>query len=213
VDDFHLYEVPQSVLSAESIVWKMRTRKSELLDYASEADLVNFVNIFLTNFINAMGLDLKLHSELGIQHITPDIAVITLGNRLVGVVEVKRPGAQNADSILEQATVLGELLDQMLLVGRFYACGPVIGILTTLKEWRFAWFPEDNEHFCEDHSDFRASSTLFTPQKESTSMQDEAKRSPSGTTPSHANPQCHRIMEEKETEDSSSIALRDYETR
>jgi hypothetical protein len=27
-------------------------------------------------------------------------------------------------------TVLGELLDQMLLVGRFYACGPVIGILT-----------------------------------------------------------------------------------
>jgi hypothetical protein len=144
VDDFHLYEVPQSVLRAESIVWKMRTRKSELLDYASEADLVNFVNIFLTNFIHAMGLDLKLHSKLGIQHITPDIAEITLGIRLVGVVEVKRPGAKNADSILELAIVLGEPLDQMLLVERFYAFGPVIGILTTLKEWRFAWFPEDN---------------------------------------------------------------------
>jgi hypothetical protein len=161
-----------------------------------------------------MGLDLKLHSELGIQHITPDIAVITLGNRLVGVVEVKKSGAKTAGSILKQPTVLGELLDQMVLVERIYACGPVIGILTTLKEWRFVWFPEDNEHFCEDHSDFRASSTThFTPQKESASMQDEAKRCPPGTTPSHANPQCHRITEEKETEDSPSIALRDYETR
>jgi hypothetical protein len=77
--------------------------RGRLLDYALEADLVTFVNFFLTNFINAMGLQLKLRSDLGIQHITPDIAVISLGNRLVGVVEVKRPEAKNARSIANSA--------------------------------------------------------------------------------------------------------------
>lgn len=59
---------------------------------------------------------------------------------LVGVVEVKKPGA----SVLSEPTVLGELLDQMLLVEGFYGMGPVIGILTTGEEWLVSWFPADS---------------------------------------------------------------------
>jgi hypothetical protein len=38
-------------------------------------------------------------------------------------------------------TVLGELLDQMLLVEGFYCSGPVICILPSGEEWLVAWFP------------------------------------------------------------------------
>ncbi len=40
---------------------------------------------------------------------------------LVGVVEVKKPG----NNVLLEPTVLGELLDQMMLEG-FYGMGPVL---------------------------------------------------------------------------------------
>ena len=58
----------------------------------------------------------------------------------MGVVMVKRPG----NNILLEPTVLGELLDQMLLVEGFYGMGPLIGILTTAEEWVVSWFPLDS---------------------------------------------------------------------
>jgi hypothetical protein len=58
---------------------------------------------------------------------------------LVGVVEIKKPGG----GILLKPTVLGESLDQMLLVEGFYGMGSVIGILTTGDEWVVSWFPVD----------------------------------------------------------------------
>ena len=64
-----------------------------------------------------------------------------MGMYLVGVVEVKKPGR----NVLLEPTVLGELLDQMLLVEGFYGMGPVIGILTTAEEWTVSWFPVDTD--------------------------------------------------------------------
>ncbi len=75
-----------------------------------------------------------------IKAVKSDICIITFVNRIVGVVEVKKPTKKL--SILEQPTVLGGLLVQA-----FYCSGPVFGILTTLDEWFFAWFPCDHQHF------------------------------------------------------------------
>lgn len=40
---------------------------------------------------------------------------------------------------------LYELLNQMVLVKRFYGMGPVIGILTTAEEWIVSWFLVDSD--------------------------------------------------------------------
>ena len=79
------------------------------------------------------------NSVMTIKEIRPDCRVLMIGNYIVGVVAVKTPGY---DVLLEN-TVLGELLDQMLLVEGFCRMGPVIGILTTAEEWLISWFPED----------------------------------------------------------------------
>ena len=186
--DFYLHEVPQTVKQHPSRIWGEGEGEGEI-KYATESDLVSFVRIFLRDIISAMGLGLDLISDLSIKHVAPDICVVANGERLVGVIEVKKKCGTN--NILIQPTVLGELLDQMLLVEGFYRSGPVIGILTTFEEWMFAWFVADDKHFtCETNSGTAA-------EEETDSAQD----SPPGDTPSRLSAEYHFIGEEVEDED------------
>ena len=86
-------------------------------------------------------LNLNFNAEVSIKQIRPDLCVLLMGIYLVGVVEVKKPG----NNVLLEPTVLGELMDQMLLVEGFYGMGPVIGILTTAEGWLVSWFPVDSD--------------------------------------------------------------------
>jgi len=129
-NNFYLYEVPESVKKAPNNIWTKIRPDLSALPYATESDIVRFVIDYLEDILLALNLNFFFSTNLGIKNITPDICILTYGNRLVGVVEVKKPGR----NILLQPTVLGELLDQLLLVEGFYCSGPVIGILTTLKE-------------------------------------------------------------------------------
>jgi len=74
--------------------------------------------------------------------------------------EVKKPGKD----ILTANTVMGELLDQMLLVEGFYRIGPVVGILTSGAEWMVAWLPEDADVFA-THESATKSPTEFNTQQ------------------------------------------------
>lgn len=221
IADFYLLRLNEETLNAPNgTIWD-NANANGILQFATENDLAIRVLTFLESFIKAMRLELRLHSELGIQHITPDISVITQGDRLVGVVEVKKPGP----SILEQPTVMGELLDQMLLLEKFYSCGPIIGVITTFSEWRFAWFPEDNDHFCSELSfdSENSQSNFLTPVKaknDSSTLEEEKKRSPPGTTPSHINPPAYRFLEMEEaalnmgaSDDPTMAGLRSYDDR
>lgn len=110
-----------------------------------------------------MNLSFQLENHLGIKYITPNICVLTYGNRLVGVIEVKKPDK----NILIQPTVLGELFDQLYLVEGFYSSGPVIGILTSLEEWIFAWFCVDDKYFTGENPFMESENNYFTPVKPS----------------------------------------------
>lgn len=113
-----------------------------MFDYSSVEDIAYLVRNFLEDIIIALDLkELQFNSEVTIKHIKPDMRVIFMQQYLVGAVKVKEPGS----NVLLQPTVLGELLDQMLLVESFYGMGPVIGILTTGEEWIISWFPADTE--------------------------------------------------------------------
>jgi hypothetical protein len=54
-----------------------------------------------------------LVTDFGIKFVRPDIAVLTIANQMVGVVEIKKAGDQKGSSILTSPTVIGELFDQI----------------------------------------------------------------------------------------------------
>lgn len=127
-NDFTLQNVSIKVKNYRSSIWDQIIVGQTNLHYTTEADVVSLVKIFLRDIANAMGIPLELASDFGIKQIAPDICVLSLGSRLVGVVEIKKP----QKNVLQMPTVLGELFNQMVLVEGFYMSGPVIGILTTL---------------------------------------------------------------------------------
>jgi hypothetical protein len=134
--------VSEDILNAKNNIWdRANTDGNDLhyLLYCSVADIVYIVKRFLENIMLALNLHLEFNDEVTIKEVRPDLCVLSWGMYIVGVVEVKKPGK----TVLLEPTVLGELLDQMLLVEGFYGMGPVIGILTTAEEWIVSWFPVD----------------------------------------------------------------------
>lgn len=151
------------MLQYPSRIWGSISSDGDRLFYATESTVVKYVNIFLEDILKAMNLSFQLENHLGIKYITPNICVLTYGNRLVGVIEVKKPDK----NILIQPTVLGELFDQLYLVEGFYSSGPVIGILTSLEEWIFAWFCVDDKYFTGENPFMESENNYFTPVKPS----------------------------------------------
>lgn len=189
-----LVDVSTDVLGADNTIWRdahVREAGSGLcLFYTSEADIVFFVRRFLKDILLALDLRLNFSSEVTIKQIRPDISVISMGMYLVGVIEVKKPGG----NVLLQPTVLGELLDQMLLVEGFYGMGPVIGILTTAEEWMVSWFPVDSDALAS--TAVLSEPSFSTPHKSASSttteLTDTHRRSPPGT-PSQQSGSVHTI--------------------
>jgi hypothetical protein len=194
------------VLSAPNTVWrKAHTKETDgrkFLLYSSEDDIVYFVRRFLEDILLALDLPLDFNGEVTIKQIRPDLCVLLKGMYLVGVVEVKKPGC----NVLLEPTVLGELLDQMLLVEGFYGMGPVIGILTTAEEWIVSWFPVDSDNLARHNVDLPEDS-FSTPVKQNSSTCTETEGtkgdSPIGGTPSQKSGMLHSI----ETDADDKLAL------
>ena len=201
-DSFTLQNVDVKVRGYRNSLWDGVIIGQTDLHYTTEADVVVFVKIFLRDIANAMGIPLEMASDFGIKHVAPDICVLSLGKRLVGVVEIKK----HQKNVLRMPTVLGELFDQMILVEGFYMSGPVIGILTTLQDWMFCWFPADTEHFSSELEPYTATSTFLTPLKTSAPSGDST--SPPRDTPSRRNRWSHGIeLLEDDREDPDEFVL------
>ena len=153
-DRFSLHSVNFEVKNYRSSLWGQIIVGQRHLHYTTEADVVSFVKTYLRDIANAMGIPLEMASDFGIKHVAPDIFVLSVGSRLVGVIEIEK----HQKNVLEMPTVLGELFDQMILVEEFYMSGPVIGILTTLEDWLFCWFPADTAHFSSELEPYTATS-------------------------------------------------------
>ena len=205
--DFFLCPVPESVKLHTSRIWGGIIASRVELSYSTEADIVGFVKIFLEDLIVAMGLSFTLVNNMGFNHIAPDICVVTDGQRLVGVIEVKKRGP----GILIEPTVLGELFDQMLLVEGFYCSGPVLGILTSLEEWVFAWFEADNPHFASFSQQSKSLSSFLTPSKAVVGAGSSFRYSPLGNTPSQQSGKTHAV--DVDDVDEKEESLRPYDDR
>eukprot|EP01036_Dinobryon_divergens_P032238 gene32238-41783_t len=201
-DSFTLQSVNFQVQNYRSSLWDQIIVGQRHLHYTTEADVVSFVKIYLRDIANAMGIPLEMASDFGIKHVAPDICVLSVGSRLVGVIEIKKP----QKNVLEMPTVLGELFDQMILVEGFYVSGPVIGVLTTLEDWLFCWFPADTAHFSSELEPYTATSTFLTPQIASASAGDST--SPPRDTPSRKKHWSHGVeLPEDDHEDPAEFLL------
>lgn len=186
--------IPTEISYAPNSIWEMVHSTSDgrkFRYYGSEDDVAYLVRRFLESILSALKLNLDFNAEVTIKHIRPDLCVLLRNMHLVDVVEVKKPGA----SVLSEPTVLGELLDQMLLVEGFYGMGPVIGILTTGEEWLVSWFPADSSALEVVNSPCSGAS-FTTPMKQKAT---EAKgHSPTGGTPSQQIGTIHSIPESED---------------
>ena len=197
--------VPKSILNAPNSIWeRVNTgpdgRKYRI--YSSEDDIAYIVRRFLESVLSALNLPLDFNAEVTIKQIRPDICVVLRDKYLVGVVEVKKPGG----NVLLRPTVLGELLDQMILVEGFYGMGPVIGILTTAEEWLVSWFPSDSNMSLEEKALF----TTPGKQKSSSTSIETEDYSPPGKTPTQQRGTVHFIdlvedVSEESSDDNASI--------
>lgn len=181
------------ISGAANTVWRRATTRSDgsrYLLYSSEDDIVYFVRSFMEDILFALDLPLNFSAEVTIKQIRPDLCVLLLGMYLVGVVKVKKPG----HDVLLEPTVLGESLDQMLLVEGFYGMGPVIGILTTGDEWVVSWFPADQQVLeqCESKSEASFSTPVKPISRDGPEPQAKG-HSPPGGTPSQKSGSVHSI--------------------
>jgi hypothetical protein len=190
--------------------------------YASENDVAVLVNGLVKDIIKAMGLKFKTFTEVGTFGLRPDVWVVMWNMIPVGVIEVKKPDEDRKDlgqSILDKATVLGELFDFQMQLRNFYGMSPAFGILTTFEAWRVCWIPQNDADVDAiaktDESLPTMVAQLTTPTKpryatgndpgpvdEKEESAPAKKTSPSGLTPSKANPMLHDIEDQDEDEDS-----------
>lgn len=132
-------EVTGEVLNAPNRIWidadASDADGGKFLWYSSEVDIRDIVRNFVKDVLRALKLRLNFSAEVTIKQIRPDLCALLMGMYLVDVVEVKKPNGDTGRNVLLEPTVLGELLDQMMLVEGFYGVGQVIGILTTARQW------------------------------------------------------------------------------
>ena len=160
------------------------------------------MKFFIRDIAIALKVKLDFSSEITINRIRPNISVLLLGKYLVGVLRIKKPGCD----ILNQTTVLGELLDQMILIEGFYGTGPVIGILTTAEEWLVSWFPADTATFkCRSllHASF--STPLKAIARSGSTNANTC--SPPGGTPSQKSGEINNIGDDMIDDDTDAICL------
>jgi hypothetical protein len=108
---------------------------------STERSIADLVSMALTDMLYECGLarTLGIVGEMGTFELRPDVWIIRRGRLPVGVVAVKQPGV----GVLDDERVLGELFDYMNHLPNFYGTRPVIGILTTYREWRVCWLDND----------------------------------------------------------------------
>ena len=108
---------------------------------STEAAVQFWTQLVLGDIGACAGLDIALDftPELSVFGSAPDVWVMTLHGRPIGVVEVKKPGA----GILDHELVAGQMYDYLKRLRSFYGLIHVFGIATTYAEWRLFWLRDD----------------------------------------------------------------------
>lgn len=134
---------PGPILPApESAIWtEVRCTAGRGICWKSESDIQHCVRLVIIEIIAMSGLDLMCSNEVTIVGMRPDIWVIILHGRPVGVLEVKTPQR----GILESPAVLGQNLDYMRVLRHQLGVADPYAIATTFEQWRVLHLPANDD--------------------------------------------------------------------
>jgi hypothetical protein len=130
------------LLSApESLIWaEFRLTPGREICWKSESDVQHYVRAVIVELNKMAGLDLYCSNEVSIVGMRPDIWVIVLNGRPVGILEVKKPKR----GILEAPAVAGQILDYLRVLRFQFGVRSPCGIVTTYEQWRVFHLPDDD---------------------------------------------------------------------
>ena len=122
------------------------------ISYCNEAEIESFVRLIIVDALLYLGIDtqVSLHYQETLvsavegvrKELKSDIWVVkTKSGVPIAVIEVKQPGYDK----LNNKKVLGQVFDYMSNLRNSFGQCEVFGIVTTLEQWRVAWFPDTDE--------------------------------------------------------------------
>jgi hypothetical protein len=125
----------------ESGIWaELRSTAGREINWKSESDVQHYVRLVIVELILMAGLDMSCSNEVTIVGMRPDIWVIVLNGRPVGILEVKKPRR----GILEDRNVLGQVLDYLRVLRHQFGVRNPYAICTTYEQWRVCRLPESD---------------------------------------------------------------------
>ena len=127
------------LIAAPSSTW-LNAESTGKFGWTTESDVQFKVRLVFGDICASTDLKghLEFHNELSVFGTAPDMWVMSVRGRPVGVVEVKKPGR----GILDKPEVAGQMYDYLKRLRSFYGLKHVFGIATTYVEWRLFWLPD-----------------------------------------------------------------------
>lgn len=118
--------------------------KNNRVEYCSEADIETWVIKYLTDVLRATGLNrfVNLHQQASLAKGKAYIWVIeSKCGRPITIIEVKTI----SKDILDNDAVLGQMFDYLCRLRSSFGQCELIGMVTSLEEWRFCCVPDTEE--------------------------------------------------------------------
>ena len=152
-------ELPEVFKLSSAILNEISIRALRQLIYDNESAVESAVGLVLKDIIQLLDLvekvvvisECSVTNEVGSKQKThkADFWIIYLDGRPILVVNVKTPlpGTTSNDDGTDKLTnpnVLGQMSDYLRNNKDFYGVTHVFGIVTTMKHWKFVWFPESD---------------------------------------------------------------------
>lgn len=130
------------LIPSESSIWPMYHNTKNT--WATESDIQRLVYTALSDVVSTVGLatNLQLLSEVSTFSLRPDICVVRINGKPVGVCKVKKPNGAQKTSALEESVVAGQIFSYMMMLRNQYGVRHAFGILSTYEEWRVCWLPD-----------------------------------------------------------------------
>lgn len=157
-------------------------RNDNIIQFADEEAIKTKVEMYFNDLINMTRLHVKtsngsiaLRAEDKIYNnkgemktrLRPDLwGILKDDFRLFIVSEIKVKGIIEAPKrlpkgkipkivhIVENNEVIGQIYDYLMMLKNFYGQKYVIGIITTLQEWKICWLPDTDIYACNDNTNY-----------------------------------------------------------
>lgn len=162
-----------------------RKNGRETLQFSSEGDVESWVELYISDMVKMLDLGHQVEIRKGMEiiRLKPDLWLLTTNKIPFLAIEVKKP----QPGILDDPKVIAQITQYMRLYRCFRGLCHVLGIVTTLTEWKIVWLPDCDE--------YARSTTLASPQNFEISEDAVVNNSVSGTqTITGSDPKVHHYI-------------------